>query len=911
MSAPSSNNPGSPSAQPEPDFSLFATFEVPLQPMPELPGGGDWPDLGAPSNSTPERPDQQDAVEPADSAESLPPNTGDSHTVSEVCTVSNSEAVEHTADAGPVVHNHDEATEATVNESARDAANPIPSAPAVVAQAAPIAVSADGTQTPLLDDASPSADSDTPVVASAESEAMTPGDVTPADVTAAEPSPAFCEAVDAVPPVDAVESAVPVEMAGPVEVVSATESDATQTAQPEPVAELEAPVAEPQERPTAPTLPSAATLYVTGSVASSVAPPEVAQADQAERDVSSDQPVAAAEPANGFLPLNLCEEVQAAITSAGYDQPTEIQARTIPHLLEGRDVLAQSQTGSGKTATFALPILSRLDATQRLPQVLVLTPTRELATQVAEAIASYGANVPGFSVAAIYGGQGYETQLRQLKRGVPVVVGTPGRIIDHINRGTLKLNELKTLVLDEADEMLNMGFLDDVKFVLEQTPSERQVALFSATMPPAIRGIAQHYLHDPARITVNQGTMTAAAIRQRAVITAHRDKYDVLVRFLEIEATDGIIVFAKTREATLELAERLDRDGFPAAALNGDLPQRARERTVDQFKAGKLDVLVATDVAARGLDVSRVSHVFNFDVPQDTESYVHRIGRTGRAGRAGEAIILLSRSQKYKLRQIERLTKQAIEVIDIPTADQVNEARVARLCNRISKTIESKDLTRFATVIDDFSKSSGHSADQIAAALAHLSQNGRPFFVQDLPTRSHRSERHDHRSGEFGSRNDGPGRGRHRDRADDRDRSRRDRGGDQERRPSRNRPVPAGMDRYRIEVGHDDGVKPGNIVGAIANEGGIEGQYIGPINIFAGHSTIDLPEGMPSDVQQTLHQIRVAGKQLRLRPATSADSQQDSGFRKRRHGSGGPSSGGRRFSKGKPAGKYRSKKRDR
>lgn len=885
MSAPSSNQPGSPSAPATSDFSLFETFEVPLQAMPELPLDGSFPDLNP-------APAEASVVAPADetSADDTSADVSEAKQAdpTEVSALESEPQAEAAPEAQDLPETETIAEPASSPQQATAlAATPEPEA-AIASEAAPVEAVTDQLiddelQTEVVDVESESAE----LESETQSDEVPTTDVSAADVQAEEPVASDIEpdASDFEPVAES--SSEPaatrprVDYEPPVEMTwtDSNKSDARESAQQEHHAPEVAPVNEK--------------------------PSDVADAAAVESPAT----VASDVPQNGFLTLNLRHEVQAAITSAGYEQPTEIQEQTIPHLLAGRDVLAQSQTGSGKTATFALPILSRLNTHQKPPQVLVLTPTRELATQVAESFATYGAGVPGFSVAAIYGGQGYETQLRQLKRGVPVVVGTPGRIIDHINRGTLNLSELKTLVLDEADEMLNMGFLEDVKFVLERTPADRQVALFSATMPPAIRGIAQHYLNDPARVTVNRGTMTAAAIRQRAVITAHRDKYDVLVRFLEIEATDGIIVFAKTREATLELAERLDRDGFPAAALNGDLPQRARERTVDQFKAGRLDVLVATDVAARGLDVSRVSHVFNFDVPQDSESYVHRIGRTGRAGRAGEAIILLSRSQKYKLRQIERLTRQAIEVVDVPSADQVNEARVARLCSRISKTIETKDLSRFAAVIEEFAMSGGHGTEQIAAALAHLAQNGRPFFVQDLPQHSHRSERSDRRSRDYEA-DSGPGRGRQRDRGDDRDRGRRDRN-EQGRRPQRNRPVPAGMDRYRIEVGHDDGVKPGNIVGAIANEGGIEGQYIGPINIFSGHSTIDLPEGMPSDVQQTLHQIRVAGKQLRLRPATSSDSQQDSGFRKRRHGSGGPSSGGRRFSKGKPAGKYRSKKRDR
>ena len=337
-----------------------------------------------------------------------------------------------------------------------------------------------------------------------------------------------------------------------------------------------------------------------------------------------------------FSTLELRPEVEQAVVAAGYTTPTPVQAQIIPPMLAGRDVLAQSQTGTGKTAAFALPILSRIDPERGHPQVLVLTPTRELAIQVAKSFTTYGKHLPGFQVAAIYGGQDYQPQLKQLRRGVPVVVGTPGRVIDHVKRGTLDLSQIDCLVLDEADEMLNMGFLEDVQFVLQQLPAARQIALFSATLPAPIRTIAQQYLPDPVKIRIQTKTMTAASIRQRAVVASPHEKLGVLTRMLEVETTDGVIVFTKTREATLSVAERLRAEGLAATALNGDMPQKVRERTIEQLQAGRLDILVATDVAARGLDVPRISHVFNFDLPHDSESYVHRIGRTGRAGRPGE-----------------------------------------------------------------------------------------------------------------------------------------------------------------------------------------------------------------------------------------------------------------------------------
>ena len=633
------------------------------------------------------------------------------------------------------------------------------------------------------------------------------------------------------------------------------------------------PVAEPVvEAPAAP-------------IAKTPAAPAVQPAAEATQPINPKADVVTKDvPVSGFRALELREEVQQAIETSGYTTPTEIQSEIIPHVLAGRDVLAQSQTGTGKTAAFALPILSKINVAANKPQVLVLAPTRELAMQVADSFTTYGKHIPRFDVAAVYGGQSYDTQLRKLRRGVPVVVGTPGRVIDHIKRRTLDLSELECLVLDEADEMLNMGFLDDVKFVLEQTPKERQVALFSATLPGPIQKIAQQYLNDPVRITIKRKTMTADAIRQRAVFVAHRDKLDVLSRFLDVEETDGVIIFTKTREATVTVAEHLVREGFKAVALNGDMPQNVRERTISQLKSSRLDVLVATDVAARGLDVSRISHVFNFDVPQDTESYIHRIGRTGRAGRKGEAIILLSNSQRFKLKQIERLTKQRIQVVAAPTANDINAARVVRFKQKITEVIDGKDLTQFTEMLKEYATESGKSMEEIAAAMADIGQNGRPFFIQENQSRNRNRNEESF----------------NRDRHDRGQRHVRDRDERPSRQPRRAGRVEMGMDRYRIEVGHDDGVKPGNIVGAVANEGGIEGEFIGPINIFSTYSTIDLPEGMPREVFEILQGVRVAGKPLRMRRASEADSHGETGggrsFKprgpKRFGGKGKPRSGG-------------------
>lgn len=546
-----------------------------------------------------------------------------------------------------------------------------------------------------------------------------------------------------------------------------------------------------------------------------------------------------------FEDLPLGDAVQEGIRKVGYTEPTSIQAQIIPHLLEGKDVLAQSQTGSGKTAAFALPILSRLNTKQRTPQVLVLAPTRELAIQVAKSFSTYGTGLNKIKVATIYGGQSYDPQLRQLRAGAQVVVGTPGRVIDHINRGTLDISQINCLVLDEADEMLNMGFLEDVQFVLEKTPADRQIALFSATLPAPIQTVASQYLTDPVKIKIEQKTMTADSIRQRALITAPRDRVYALCRFLEAEETDGVIVFTKTKAATLVVAESLCEEKLSAVALNGDMPQATRERTIQQFKSGRIDVLVATDVAARGLDVSRVSHVFNFDLPHDAESYTHRIGRTGRAGRKGEAILFLTNSQRGKLRSIEHVTKQRIEVVQMPSVKQINALRIKRFKQQITDVAATDDLTMFKELIAGYAEESGKSIEMIAAALAHLSQQGKPFLAKERPKRE-RSERQSrgesNRSYESGD-------------------GRRSEGGRKKRQLG---PTKPGMDRFRIEVGRRDGVEPRNIVGAIANEAGLEGEFIGPIHIQDAFTFVDLPEGMPKEIYQSLRKTRVVGKKMLL-----------------------------------------------
>lgn len=569
-------------------------------------------------------------------------------------------------------------------------------------------------------------------------------------------------------------------------------------------------------------------------------------------------------PALRFADLGLSEAVMKAVADVGYETPSPIQAATIPALLAGRDVLGTAQTGTGKTAAFALPSLSNIDLNAQKPQVLVLAPTRELAIQVAEAFQTYSAAIPGFRVLPIYGGQPYGQQLSSLRRGVHVVVGTPGRVIDHLDRGTLDLSELKTLVLDEADEMLRMGFIDDVEAVLKKLPEQRQVALFSATMPPAIRRIAQTYLKDPTEVTIASKTTTSANIRQRYWWVAGMHKLDALTRILEVEPFDAMIIFARTKAGTEELAEKLQARGMAAAAINGDMQQAQRERTIQQLKDGKLDILVATDVAARGLDVERISHVLNYDIPYDTESYVHRIGRTGRAGRSGEAILFVTPREKGMLRSIERATRQPIEEMQLPSVDAVNDHRVTKFMDRISETLAGGDLEFFRELLQRYEGERNVPAIDIAAALAKLLQGDAPFLLTP-PVRTPRPERAERpaRDGGFPrreERGERPARFERGPRQDD---------AGFEPRPRREMPPRGepefGMETYRIEVGHAHGVKPSNIVGAIANEAGLESRFIGRIDIHDDFSVLDLPADMPTDTLQHLKKVWVSGQQLQMR----------------------------------------------
>ncbi len=546
-----------------------------------------------------------------------------------------------------------------------------------------------------------------------------------------------------------------------------------------------------------------------------------------------------------FKELALHKQLLKALDEVGYETPSPIQAQTIPLLLEGKDIIGQAQTGTGKTAAFALPILSNLDLKQKEPQVLVLAPTRELAIQVAEAFQKYARHLKGFHVLPVYGGQDYRGQIHALKRGVHVVVGTPGRVMDHMRRGTLKLDKLAALVLDEADEMLRMGFIDDVEWVLEQTPKSRQIALFSATMPQQVRRIAAKHLNDPAQITIKVKTTTADTIRQRFWPVSGMHKLDALTRILEAETFDAMLVFVRTKTATIELSEKLQARGYDTAALNGDIAQNQRERTIQQLKKGKLDILVATDVAARGLDVERISHVINYDIPYDTEAYVHRIGRTGRAGRKGDAILFVAPRERRMLGAIEKATRQKIDIMELPSTELINDKRIAKFKQRITDTLANEQLELFTQLIEQYQHEHNVPANEIAAALAQLLQGDTPLLLQNKPQRKADKswEAHDKP----------PRRKKSRDKPESGARTRR-----------KDSPPEDGMERFRLEVGHNHNVKPGNIVGAIANEAGVDSQYIGRINIFDDYSLVDLPEGMPKGAFNNLRKAWVAGQLLKI-----------------------------------------------
>ncbi|MEV0245298.1 DEAD/DEAH box helicase [Nocardia sp. NPDC050712] len=544
-----------------------------------------------------------------------------------------------------------------------------------------------------------------------------------------------------------------------------------------------------------------------------------------------------------FADLGIDDRLLAAIADVGYETPSLIQAATIPPLLAGNDVVGLAQTGTGKTAAFAIPILMGLNISGKSPKALVLAPTRELAIQVAEAFGRYASHIPGLNVLPIYGGQAYGVQLAGLRRGAHVVVGTPGRVIDHLEKGTLDLSELQYLVLDEADEMLKMGFQEDVERILADTPRTKQVALFSATMPSAIRKISKQYLNDPVEITVKTKTTTNININQRWVQVSHQRKLDALTRILEVETFEAMIIFARTKQGTEELAEKLRARGFSAAAINGDIAQNQRERTIGHLKSGALDILVATDVAARGLDVDRISHVVNYDIPHDTESYVHRIGRTGRAGRSGEALLFVAPRERHLLKAIERATRHPLAEMQLPSVDDVNAQRVAKFGDAITENLSSDNVALFRRLIEDYENEHNTPLVDIAAALAVSAYDGKNFLMEPEPEPVERPRR---------------------DREPRGDRPERRFEGERPSGPSFSRTSGAELATYRISVGKRHRVVPGAIVGAIANEGGLRRSDFGHISIRPDHSLVELPADLPAETLEALRRTRISGQLIQL-----------------------------------------------
>ena len=568
-----------------------------------------------------------------------------------------------------------------------------------------------------------------------------------------------------------------------------------------------------------------------------------------------------------FTELGISAPVLKAVKQLGYEQPSPVQAQSIPILLEGKNLLGTAQTGTGKTAAFALPFLSKLDDKQKSPQILVLTPTRELAIQVAEAFQSYAKFIKGFHVLPIYGGADIGGQLRGLKRGAQVVVGTPGRMLDHLRRRSLDLSQVKGLILDEADEMLRMGFIDDVETILSKTPDDCQRALFSATMPPAIRRVSQKYLGDAESVSIENKTKTVERIEQEYVTCKSHQKMDALTRVLEVEAFDGMIIFVRTKSSTVDIAERLEARGFSSAALNGDLSQALRERTINRLKKGQVDIVVATDVAARGLDVERISHVINFDIPYDNESYVHRIGRTGRAGRDGKAILFITPKENRLLRSIEKSTRQTIKPMAMPSNEEVSGQRIQQFTEQLLKTMELPKLDKFKSLVQQLAEENELDIADMAAALAFENQKERPLFpkletIKAPPSRERERDSKRDRNKDRGERNEHRGQ-----KAEGRD-SRKE----QDTRPKRdavrqeadNVRDGVKMVTYRLEVGNNDKITPSNIVGAIANEADIDSRYIGEIKLHDDHSTVDLPEGMPKELLNHLKKVRVCAKPMRI-----------------------------------------------
>lgn len=560
-----------------------------------------------------------------------------------------------------------------------------------------------------------------------------------------------------------------------------------------------------------------------------------------------------------FEDLGLRPTLLETIKTIGYESPSPIQAESIPHLLAGRDLLGQAQTGTGKTAAFALPILDRIDLSRRVPQALILAPTRELAIQVAEAFQTYARQLEDFHILPVYGGQGMGQQLKQLARGVHVIVGTPGRVMDHLRRETLKLDALTTLVLDEADEMLRMGFIEDVEWILEQTPQERQVALFSATMPPQIRKIANRHLRSPAEIRIQSKTSTVEAINQQYWLVSGLQKLEALTRILDADDIDAMIIFVRTKTETVELAEKLEARGYEAAALNGDMTQILREKVIDRLKRGALDIVIATDVAARGLDVERITHVVNYDIPYDTETYVHRIGRTGRAGRKGSAILFVAPRERRMLRAIEQATRQPIEQMRLPTLRDIADRRIEQFKAQVAEVLTNQDVSFYRELVEGWVRDEVGEPLDLAAAIAQLMHRERPLEAPDsltMPVQEPAFERREPRQREFRPGHDRPRRPRNSPVAEARPSA-----------PARTRRTEEGDFRtFSVDVGRRHGVMPKDLVGAIANEGGLSARDIGAIKLFDSYSTVELPKTLSRPTLEALARTWVRGQKINLQP---------------------------------------------
>lgn len=550
-----------------------------------------------------------------------------------------------------------------------------------------------------------------------------------------------------------------------------------------------------------------------------------------------------------FANLGLSAPIISALADLGYEKPSPIQAECIPHLLNGRDVLGMAQTGSGKTAAFSLPLLHNLQTDLKAPQILVLAPTRELAVQVAEAMSDFSKYMHGVNVIALYGGQRYDLQLRALRQGPQIVVGTPGRLLDHLKRGTLNLSTLSGLVLDEADEMLRMGFIEDVETIIAEIPVEHQNVLFSATMPEAIRRITRRFMKDPKEVRIQSSITTRPDISQRYWLVRGMRKNEALIRLLEAEDFDAAIIFVRTKNATLEVASMLERGGYSSAALNGDMNQAAREQTLERLKDGRLDILIATDVAARGLDVERISLVVNYDIPMDSESYVHRIGRTGRAGRAGRALLFVESRERRLLRNIERTMKLTIPEVALPTAELLSERRLAKFAAKVKRQLESNDLDMYRPLLAKLQPEGNLNIEILATALLKMAQGERPLILPPAPIFKPRQRR------EFTD---------HDDHSDNRRRNIRSDRRDDDIRPRREHRDTGKMQLYRIEVGRDDGVEVRHIVGTIANEGDISSHYIGNIKLFASYATIELSKEIPFEILKHFSHTRILNKMINI-----------------------------------------------